>query len=146
MTMEDTVFGGVHQSGRPGRPLWNAMRNGFRARCPRCGVGRLFSSFLGAVHQCAECGEEMHHHRADDLPAYLVIVIVGHIVVGAFVMFEATSALSTFQHLAIWVPLTIFLSVALLRPVKGAIIGLQWALRMHGFGESGEPLETHPEL
>jgi uncharacterized protein (DUF983 family) len=146
MKMEETIFGGEHQSGRSARPLWTAMRNGLRARCPHCGAGRLFSSFLGAAPSCAECGEEMHHHRADDLPAYLVIVIVGHLVVGAFMTFEATSTLSTFQHLAIWVPLTIFLSVALLRPVKGAVIGLQWALYMHGFGEEAELLDTHPEL
>jgi uncharacterized protein (DUF983 family) len=144
--MEETLFGGEHQSGRSARPLWTAMRHGFRARCPHCGRGRLFSSFLGAAHECGECGEAMHHHRADDLPAYLVIVIVGHLVVGAFMMFEASSTLSTFQHLAIWVPMTILLSVALLRPVKGAVIGLQWALYMHGFGDGAEPLDTHPEL
>ena len=150
--MEDTVFGGVHQSGRPARPLWKAMRNGFRARCPRCGAGKAVFLLPRRRAPCAECGEEMHHHRADDLPAYLVIVIVGHIVVGAFMMFEATSTLSTFQHLAIWVPLTIILSVALLRPVKGAIIGLQWALYMHGFGErsraarnASRTLERRPE-
>jgi len=144
--MEEMLFGGEHRSGRPARSLWTAMKNGLRARCPQCGSGRLFSSFLGAAHECAACGEEMHHHRADDLPAYLVIVIVGHLVVGAFVTFEATTTLSTFQHLAIWVPLTVLLSVALLRPVKGAVIGLQWALCMHGFGERAEPLDTHPEL
>ena len=144
--MEETVFGGEHPPGRPARSLWAAVRNGFCARCPHCGSGRLFASFLGAARECAECGEEMHHHRADDLPAYLVIVIVGHLVVGAFVTFEATTTLSTFQHLAIWVPLTVVLSVALLRPVKGAVIGLQWALCMHGFGGEAEPLDTHPEL
>ncbi len=144
--MKEVTFGGEHQSGRPARPLWQAMLNGFRARCPRCGEGRVFSSFLGAAHECADCGEEMHHHRADDLPAYLVIVIVGHLVVGGFMAFEATTTFSMFQHLAIWVPLTILLSVALLRPVKGAIIGLQWALYMHGFGEEAEPVDTHPEL
>ena len=122
------------------------MWNGFRARCPRCGEGRVFSSFLGASRECADCGEEMHHHRADDLPAYLVIVIVGHLVVGAVMAFEASTTLSMVQHLSIWVPLTILLSVALLRPVKGAIIGLQWALYMHGFGEDAEPADTHPEL
>ena len=38
-------------------------------------------------------------------------------------------------QLAVWLPLALVLSLALLQPVKGAIVGLQWALRMHGFGE-----------
>ena len=143
--MQETVFGGEHQSGRPARPLWQAMRNGARARCPRCGEGRVFSSFLVASRECAGCGEEMHHHRADDLPAYLVIVIVGHIVLGAFMGVEATSTLSTWQHILIWVPLTILLAVVLLQPVKGAVIGLQWALYMHGFGGEEDVIEHHPE-
>ncbi len=144
--MEQQAFGGEHHTGRPARALWNAMWNGFRARCPHCGEGKLFVSFLGVVPACDKCGEEMHHHRADDLPAYLVVVIVGHIVLGAFMGIEATSTLSTWQHLAIWTPLTIVMALGLLRPVKGAIVGLQWAFYMHGFGGEDDLLETHPEL
>lgn len=143
--MEQQVFGGERQSGRPTRPLWTAIARGFAGRCPHCGQGRLFASYVKTVNVCAHCGEEIHHHRADDLPAYLVVVIVGHIVVGAFMGVEATSTLSTWQHLAIWVPLTIILALALLRPLKGAVVGLQWALYMHGFGGEVDTIETHPE-
>lgn len=144
--MEEQVFGGERQSGKPPRQVWTAMKRGLLGRCPHCGEGRLFSSFLKAVHQCEHCGEEMHHHRADDLPAYLVVVIVGHIIVGAFMFFEAGSTMSTWQHLAIWVPLTIIMALAMLRPVKGAIIGLQWALYMHGFGGADDFIESQPEI
>lgn len=145
--MEERVFGGdEHQSGRPARPLMNAMLRGFLGRCPHCGEGKLFASFVKTVDRCEDCGEEMHHHRADDLPAYLVVVIVGHIVVGAFMAIEATSTLSTWQHLAIWVPLTIVSALALLRPIKGAVVGLQWALYMHGFGGEEDLVEAHPEV
>lgn len=143
--MEQQVFGGEHHTGRPARPLWQAIWNGFRGKCPHCGEGKLFSSFVKTVKQCDVCGEEMHHHRADDLPAYLVVVVVGHIVVGAFMSVEATSTLSTWQHLAIWVPLTIVMALALLRPIKGAVIGLQWANYMHGFGGEDDHVDTHPE-
>lgn len=144
--METQVFGGGDQRAiRPARPLWTAIKRGLMCRCPHCGEGKLFASFLKPVDHCEACGEEMFHHRADDLPAYLVVVIVGHIVVGAFMGVEATSTLSTWQHLAIWVPLTIILSVALLRPVKGAVVGLQWALYMHGFGGEDDYIELHPE-
>ncbi|MET0574346.1 MAG: DUF983 domain-containing protein [Mesorhizobium sp.] len=143
--MEEQVFGDERRPGRVVRPLMNAMMRGFLGRCPCCGEGKLFASFLNIVDRCERCGEEMHHHRADDLPAYLVVVIVGHVVVGAFMSFEANSTLSLGQHLAIWVPLTIGLSVALLRPIKGAVVGLQWALYMHGFGGEKDLIEAHPE-
>jgi len=143
--METQVFGGEHQAGRPARPLWNAMWNGCRGKCPHCGEGKLFSSFLKIAPACNRCGEEFHHHRADDLPAYLVVVIVGHVIIGAFMGVEATSTLSTWEHLAIWVPLTVAMAVGLLRPVKGAVVGLQWALYMHGFGGEDDAIETHPE-
>ncbi|MEW9808452.1 DUF983 domain-containing protein [Mesorhizobium sp. ZMM04-5] len=144
--MESQVFGGERHTGRPTRPLWNAMWNGFRGKCPHCGEGRLFSSYLKITPKCAHCGEEMHHHRADDLPAYLVVVIVGHVIIGAFMGVEATSTLSTWQHLAIWAPLTVAMSLALLRPIKGAVVGLQWAFYMHGFGGEHDLVESHPEM
>ena len=144
--MNDQVFGGELHSGRPARALWTAMSRGLFCRCPNCGKGKLFASFLKVVKQCENCGEVMHHHRADDLPAYLVVVIVGHVVVGGFMNLEsATSALSLGQQLAIWIPLSIALAGGLLQPVKGAVVGLQWALYMHGFGGETDHIETHPE-
>ena len=142
--IQEQVFGGEHHSGRVARPLWTAMNRGALGRCPHCGEGKLFIGFTKSVDKCNVCGEELYHHRADDLPAYLVIVIVGHIVLGAFMAVEATSTLSMWQHIAIWVPLTIVLSVALLQPVKGAVIGLQWALYMHGFGGEKDAIEPRP--
>ena len=143
--MTEQVFGGEHQSGRPARPVMQAIMRGLAGRCPKCGEGRLFRAFLKPVDSCDHCGEDMHHHRADDLPAYIVVVIVGHIVVGAFMGVEATSTMSTWQHLAIWIPLTIGASLALIRPVKGGVVGLQWALYMHGFGGHKDEIDSHPE-
>ncbi|WP_269929536.1 DUF983 domain-containing protein [Aminobacter sp. HY435] len=144
--MEEQVFGGGQQKvARQARPLWPAIKRSLFCKCPNCGQGRLFASFIKTVDRCEVCNEEISHHRADDLPAYLVVVIVGHIVVGAFMGVEATSTLSTWQHLAIWVPLTIVSSLALLRPIKGAVVGMQWALYMHGFGGEDDVIETHPE-
>ena len=143
--MEQQTFGGELQTGRPARPLWQSIKRGLLCRCPRCGEGRLFSSFLKIADSCEACGQEFHHHRADDLPAYLVVIVVGHIVVGAFMGVEATSTLSLWQHLVIWIPLTIVSALALIRPTKGGVVGLQWALYMHGFGDGDAALETHPE-
>ena len=59
------------------RDVWQAMKRGFRGRCPRCGEGKLFRAFLKTADSCSVCGQDFTPHRADDLPAYLVIVIVG---------------------------------------------------------------------
>ncbi|WP_274629195.1 DUF983 domain-containing protein [Arvimicrobium flavum] len=145
--MEEQIFGGERHSSRPARSIWQAMKRGMLCSCPNCGEGKLFRSFLKTVDRCEACGEEIYHHRADDLPAYLTLVIVGHVVIGAFMGVEAATAhFSLLQHLAIWVPLTVIGSLAMLRPVKGGVVGLQWALYMHGFGGEAELAEPHPEL
>ena len=68
------------------RDLWTAMKRGFRGRCPRCGEGKLFRAFLKVDNNCSVCGLDYTPHRADDLPAYLVIIIVGHIVMPIVLM------------------------------------------------------------
>ncbi len=116
------------------RDWWRAMKRGFLGRCPACGEGRLFGRFLKVNDTCVCCREPLHHHRADDLPPYLVILIVGHVVVGAMVIVEQTADWPIWLQMSIWPILTVALSLALIQPVKGAVVGLQWGLRMHGFG------------
>lgn len=127
------------------RSIGQAMWRGFLGKCPHCGSGKLFHRFLKVADNCEACGEDYHHHRADDLPAYLVVVIVGHLVLGGFMGTERMLGLSSWGHLAIWVPVTLIACLALLQPVKGAVVGLQWAARMHGFSGTPDVLETHPE-
>jgi uncharacterized protein (DUF983 family) len=117
------------------RDVWTAMKRGFRGRCPRCGEGKLFRAFLKVDNNCSVCDLDFTPHRADDLPAYLVIVIVGHIVVPMALMIETNYAPPVALQLAIYLPITLVASLLLLQPVKGAVVGMQWALRMHGFDE-----------
>ena len=118
------------------RDVWTALKRGFRGRCPRCGQGKLFRAFLKVDDHCSVCGLDYTPHRADDLPAYLVIVIVGHIVVPMILWIETEYSPSVPLQLSIYLPLVLILSLALLQPVKGAVVGVQWALRMHGFDEA----------
>jgi uncharacterized protein (DUF983 family) len=118
------------------RDVWAALKRGFRGRCPRCGEGKLFRAFLKVADTCSVCGLDFSPHRADDLPAYLVIVIVGHIVVPIALFTEATYSPPVALQLAIYLPLILVASLVLLQPVKGAVVGLQWALRMHGFDDN----------
>ena len=117
------------------RDVWQALKRGFRGRCPRCGEGKLFRAFLKTADSCSHCGQDFTPHRADDLPAYLVIVIVGHIVVPLALMIETNYSPPVALQLAIYLPLTFIASLVLLQPVKGAVVAVQWALRMHGFDE-----------
>jgi uncharacterized protein (DUF983 family) len=114
---------------------WQAVRRGAAGRCPACGTGRLFPRFLKVADACPACGQELHHHRADDFPPYIVIFIVAHLV-GTGILIAETEFESTplWFHLAVWPLLTVVLCLVLLQPVKGAVVGLQYALRMHGFG------------
>src|SRR5258707_3123477 len=70
------------------RDVWTAIKRGFRGRCPRCGEGKLFRAFLKVDNNCSVCGLDFTPHRADDLPAYLVIIIVGHLVVPTALLIE----------------------------------------------------------
>ena len=117
------------------RNVWTALKRGFRGRCPRCGEGKLFRAFLKTADHCSACGQDFTPPRADDLPAYLVIIIVGHIVVPLALMIETNYSPPLALQLAIYLPLTFIASLVLLQPVKGAVVGVQWALRMHGFDE-----------
>ena len=131
-------------SAPPERDWRMAIGNGLRGRCPHCGEGRLFRAFLKPVDTCASCGEALHHQRADDLPPYVVITIVGHIIVGGLLLAEKYADWSMGLHMAIWPALTVILSLLLMQPVKGGVIGLQWAMRMHGFGGTAEAPERQP--
>jgi uncharacterized protein (DUF983 family) len=113
-----------------------AMKRGFLCRCPACDKGPLFRAFLKVVDHCEACGTEFHHHRADDLPPYLVIFIVGHLIGYGILVTETRLEMPMWLHLAIWPALTLILCLVLLQPVKGAVVGLQYALGMHGFGAS----------
>ncbi|GGD88280.1 hypothetical protein GCM10011390_03820 [Aureimonas endophytica] len=116
------------------RPLVQAMLRGFLCRCPNCGQGPIFAGYLRTAPACSSCGQIFEGHRADDLPPYLTVFVVGHLVVALYMALEELVTLSMWTHLAIFLPLTIILTLALLRPMKGLTIGLQWAMRMHGFG------------
>src|SRR5947199_7802284 len=125
------------------RDLWTALKRGLRGRCPRCGQGKLFRAFLKVDGHCPVCGLDYSPHRADDLPAYLVIVIVGHIVVPMILWIETDYSPSVTLQLSIYLPLTLILSLLLLQPVKDAVVGVQWTFGMHGFDEM-DPEATSP--
>ena len=111
------------------------MLRGARGRCPACGDGRLFTRYLKVADHCPACGEALHHQRADDGPAYLTVLIVSHL--GAPLLLASFIAWRPSAATMIWSfgIGAIVLSLMLLPIMKGGMVGLQWARRMHGFDD-----------
>ena len=121
------------------RPVKPAMLRGWRRRCPKCGAGPMFRGYLKVRDACPVCGQELHHHRADDGPAYLTILIVGHLLAPLILIVYTTWRPEAWTMATMFSIFTVALSLFLLPRLKGAFIALQWAKRMHGFGQ--EPHE-----
>ena len=120
------------------RSVRDAIIKGVKCRCPNCGEGKMFNKWLKVSPKCTHCGEELYHERAQDFPPYITITIVGHIVVTLLLIVEANIELSMNTHLMIWIPLAFALSLLMMQPVKGGVVGMQWALRMFGFDGNGD--------
>jgi uncharacterized protein (DUF983 family) len=120
------------------RSLWSAMLRGTQLTCPNCGHGQMFERYLKVTDQCGTCSEELHHHRADDAPPYFTIFIAGHLIVAGVLAVEQAFHPEPWIQAVVWLPLTLALCLMLLPRIKGALVGLQWALRMHGFGDPAD--------
>ncbi len=121
------------------------VRRGLACRCPACGEGRAFRGFLKVADRCDVCGQALHHHRADDLPPYVTIFIVGHIVGWGILVTETSLTVPLWAAVTLWPALTLALALALMQPIKGAVVGLQYALGMHGFGEARAKDQTREQ-
>lgn len=119
----------------PERDMKSALLRGWKRRCPSCGNGPMLKGYLKVRDECPVCGEELHHHKADDGPPYLTILIVGHLMAPlmgwAYVEFRPEPMVMV----AFFATGTVSLSLFLLPRFKGAIVAFQWAKRMGGFGE-----------
>src|SRR6476620_7763393 len=138
--MPTLTYGSSPAVREPPRPRWQSFKRGFVGRCPACGEGRIFRAYLKVDETCSSCREELHHHRADDAPPYFTILVVGHIIgAGMLYVEERNDQVPIWIHVLIWPLLTLMLCLILLPRFKGALIGYQWALRMHGFDKAALP-------
>jgi uncharacterized protein (DUF983 family) len=116
-----------------------AMLRGWRGKCPNCGTGPLLKGFLTVRDRCEVCSEELYHHRADDGPAYVTILICGHILAPlmllVFEIMRPDPMVLSVSFMVAFVALALFM----LPRIKGVFVGLQWAKRMHGFGRDVAP-------
>lgn len=119
-------------------PLLQDLSRGLACKCPHCGEGKLFGKWLKVKDRCDVCGEEFHHHKADDFPAYIVVAILGHVMVTFALALEDIASPPFWVHLATTIPLTVLLALVMLQPVKGAVVAIQWRIGMHGFAAAKE--------
>lgn len=103
---------------------------GLKSRCPHCGEGALYSGFLKTVDRCESCGTDLSFAATTEGPAVFIILIVGFVIMGAAAVVETLFHPAPFVHLLLWLPATVILSLALLRPFKATLIALQYQ-RMH---------------
>jgi uncharacterized protein (DUF983 family) len=111
-------------------PVLPSMWRGLRGHCPRCGEGALFYRYLKVSPDCPSCGHDLDQYPSDDGPAYFTILLVGHVVVLPLLLFPIIWTASP----AVIVPVVLIplggLTLGVLPRVKGAVIGLLYALRV----------------
>ncbi len=134
-----TFGGGVER-----RPWVTALRRGAAKRCPSCGKGKLFTGYTKTAAACGACGLDLSGHRADDAPPYVTIMIVGHLTIPLALAVTRIFEPSLAWQFALFLPLILALSLWLLPVSKGALVGVQWANRMHGFGDGREDALVEP--
>ena len=121
-------------SERPPEGTATAILTGLRCRCPRCGRGRLFDGLLRVAKRCGVCGLDLQKEDAGDGPAVFIICVLGFLVVPLGFLLDAVATPPIWVHLLVWPFVIVGLAIALLRPMKGVLIALQFK---HQASDSG---------
>ncbi|MGD9664324.1 MAG: DUF983 domain-containing protein [Novosphingobium sp.] len=119
--------------------FWQAILRGITCKCPRCGGASLFRKWLKPVETCPVCAQDWTHQRADDFPAYIAILLTGHLLAPVIIMLSLDFSLSVLSMFLIIVPLALVMMLGMLQPSKGAVIAAQWWHGMHGFEKERAP-------
>ncbi|MEP2534153.1 DUF983 domain-containing protein [Shimia sp.] len=117
------------------RPMWPALRKGWRRKCPNCGGGQMLKGYLKVRDHCSVCKLDLSQHRADDGPAYLTILIVGHLMAPLLHIVFVNWRPEPLIMFTIFSVGAVALSLYLLPRLKGVIVAFQWARRMNGFSD-----------
>ena len=110
-----------------------AAVRGLRGKCPRCGEAKLFRKWLKPVDACPSCRQDWSLQSADDFPAYVAILVTGHLLAPLIILLSRDFAMSPLAMVSILVPLALVLMLGMLQPAKGAIIAAQWWHGLNGF-------------
>ena len=119
----------INQERRKRSAIWRGMQG----RCPECGEKTLWLKYLKVQNHCSACVLHLGGHQADDAPPYFTIFIVGHVIVPIALIVERLYTPPLYIHALLFTVLAVLVSLTSLPIVKGGVVGLQWALRLHGF-------------
>lgn len=119
--------------------FWQALTRGALGKCPRCGGGRLFRQWLKPRDRCPVCTLDLTPQRADDFPAYIAMLVTGHLMAPLIIALSLDFDLRPVAMMAILVPLALALMLGMLQPAKGGVIATQWWFGMHGFAKERLP-------
>lgn len=122
------------------RSAWSAVGRAVRGRCPACGRGRLLQGYLTLVPACPGCGEPLGRIRADDGPAWLTILVTGHVLIPVVLSVERQSPWPEWVSMTLWPALALAMVLLLLPRAKGVFVGFLWATRAPGSEDGAAPL------
>ena len=105
------------------------ISTGLAGHCPRCGQGKLFDGFLSVAPRCQLCGLDFKFADAGDGPAVFVTLLAGFVVLGIALWTELAYEPPMWVHLVVFLPLTLIVCLAMLRPLKGVMVALQYRHR-----------------
>jgi uncharacterized protein (DUF983 family) len=111
-------------------PLLRSIGRGLRHRCPSCGQGRLFGRYLKVEPTCAACAHPLARYKADDGPAYLTIVLIGHLIIAPLLVFPIVWEAPLQYSLPIALGSLTVITLLMLPRIKGLWIGLMYALQV----------------
>lgn len=110
--------------------FWLMVRRSLLGACPCCGKGRLFSGYLKQVEECAVCSEPFGSIRADDGPAWLTVIVVGHLLAPVLLTFVPGSSWPEWVSMIFWPVIALLLSLLLLPRAKGLFIAMIWRTQL----------------
>ena len=124
------------------RPIARSLLRGLRRRCPNCGIGAVLEGYLTVRSCCPHCREPLGQMRADDGPAYFTMLVSGHVMVPLVLVAEQVWHPPLVPLMVAAVVVMALLIWRLLPRMKGAVLGLMWALRLRG-DEVQDDIERH---
>jgi uncharacterized protein (DUF983 family) len=110
-------------------PLFRSLGRGLAHRCPACGKGRLYGRYLKVQPQCEACEHPLQRYPADDGPAYLTILLVGHLIIAPLLFFPIVWESPAQYSLPIILGALTVVTLSLLPRIKGGWIGLMYSLQ-----------------
>jgi uncharacterized protein (DUF983 family) len=117
-------------------PLPAAIRRAVMGKCPNCGKGALYKSYLKQVDHCSVCGESYGQIHADDGPPWLTILLVGHVIVPLIFIVTSVITWPLWVTMSVWPAATALLALAVLPRAKGVFLAIIWTTQSPGFEKS----------